>query len=435
MRMVDLIAAKRDGVEHSAAELSWIIQGMQDGSVPDYQLAAWLMAILWRGMTERETIDLTVAMIRSGQVLDLHAIAPFVVDKHSTGGVGDKTTLVVAPLVAAAGLPVVKMSGRGLSFTGGTLDKLEAIPGFNVSLTTEALLAQVRQHGIALAGQTADLAPADGRLYALRDVTATVPSLPLIASSIMSKKIASGADAIVLDVKVGRGAFMESLEQARALALLMMRIGQGLNKRVTSVLADMSQPLGCAVGNALEVAEAIAALRGGGPPDLREHCLAVGAEMLLLAGQAADTGTAQARLGVLLQNGSALGKFVEWVTAQHGDARVANDLTLLPQAPIVAELLAPANGYVTAIDAREIGLVVGALGAGREHKGDAVDPAVGLVLRVKVGYKVNAGQPLVTIYARDSTRLAGVQARLAAAFTIGPERVEPPPTIYEVLRG
>ncbi|MHB1357798.1 MAG: thymidine phosphorylase [Anaerolineae bacterium] len=435
MRMVDLIAAKRDGIEHSAEELSWIIRAMQVGSLPDYQLAAWLMAILWRGMTEQETIDLTTAMIRSGQVLDLHAIAPLVVDKHSTGGVGDKTTLVVAPLVAAAGLPVVKMSGRGLGFTGGTLDKLESIPGFDVSLTTEALLAQVRQHGIALAGQTADLAPADGKLYALRDVTATVPSLPLIASSIMSKKIASGADAIVLDVKVGRGAFMENLEQARELALLMMRIGRGLDKRVTSVLADMSQPLGCAVGNALEVAEAITTLRGGGPPDLREHCLAVGAEMLLLAGHTTDAGTAQARLGALLDDGSALVKFAEWVAAQQGDARVVDDLTLLPQAPIILELLSTSGGFITAIDAREIGLVAGALGAGRERKGDPVDPAVGLVLRVKVGHAVIVGQPLVTVYARDNASMAAVQGRLAAAFSLGSQKVEPPPTIYEVLRG
>jgi pyrimidine-nucleoside phosphorylase len=435
MRMVDLIAAKRDGAEHSTLELAWIIQGMQDGSVPDYQLAAWLMAILWRSMSEREAIDLTMAMVHSGQILDLHTIAPFIVDKHSTGGVGDKTTLVVAPLVAAAGMPLVKLSGRGLGFTGGTLDKLEAIPGFNVSLSTEDLLEQVRQHGIALAGQTADLAPADGRLYALRDVTATVPSLPLIASSIMSKKIASGADAIVLDVKVGRGAFMETLTQARALAMLMMRIGQGLGKRVTSVLADMSQPLGCAVGNALEVAEAIATLKGSGPPDLREHCLTVGAEMLRLAGHITDISAAQAKLSILLDNGSALDKFAEWVTAQHGDARVINNPGMLPQADISADLHSHSSGYVTAIDAREIGLLVGALGAGRERKGDPVDPAVGVVLNVKVGHQVDVGQKLATIYARNGANLKSVKARLMAAFTIGPQRLDPPPTIYEVLRG
>ncbi|MCE5258913.1 MAG: thymidine phosphorylase [Chloroflexi bacterium] len=435
MRMVDLIAAKRDGNEHTAREINWIIQAMLSGEAPDYQLSAWLMAVLWRGMTERETIILTDAMIHSGQVLDLHDIVPFVVDKHSTGGVGDKTSLVVLPLVAAAGLPIVKMSGRGLGFTGGTLDKLEAIPGFQVSLSIEALKATVREHGIALAGQTAELAPADGKLYALRDVTATVPSLPLIASSIMSKKIASGADAIVLDVKVGRGAFMETLEDARALALLMMRIGQGLGKRVTAVLADMSQPLGCAVGNALEVQEAILTLRGGGPPDFVEHCLTVGAEMLLLGGAAQSPEAGRSALQSMIQDGRATAKLREWIRAQQGDVRVVDDMALLPQASVVSDYIAPVGGYISSIDAREIGVIAGILGAGREQKGDAIDPAVGIVLHNKVGQAVQAGKPLATIHARSETALHEAEARLREAIQIAATQTQPPPTVYEVLRG
>ncbi|MHB9033519.1 MAG: thymidine phosphorylase [Anaerolineae bacterium] len=433
MRMVDLIAAKRDGGIHTKSELEWIIHGMLSGEIPDYQVSAWLMAIVWRGMTEQETIDLTDVMIHSGEVLDLHDIAPFLVDKHSTGGVGDKTSLVVAPLVAAAGLPVVKMSGRGLGFTGGTLDKLEAIPGFQVNLSVENLKRTVREHGIAIASQTHELAPADGKLYALRDVTATVPSLPLIASSIMSKKIASGADAIVLDVKVGRGAFMQTIAEARALALMMIRIGQGLGKRVTAVLADMSQPLGWAVGNALEVQEAILTLQGNGPADLHEHCQVVAAEMLLIGGLVQNQAEGIKLLQMIIDDGRGLAKFREWVAAQHGDARVVDSPGLFPQAPVVVDCPAALDGYVVSIDAREVGLISGYLGAGREHKGDPVDPAVGLVLQRKVGQMVQAGQPLASIHARNAAEAQLASERLAAAYRIGPQKVAPPPTILEVL--
>ncbi|NLV74803.1 MAG: thymidine phosphorylase [Chloroflexi bacterium] len=433
MRMVDFIAAKRDGQEHTAAELHELITRLTADDLHDYQLSAWLMAVLWRGMTERETITLTEAMIHSGEVLDLHDLADWIVDKHSTGGVGDKTTLVVAPLVAAAGLPVVKMSGRGLGYTGGTLDKLEAIPGFNVNLDIDALRTTVQAHGIALAGQTAQLAPADGKLYALRDVTATVPSLPLIASSIMSKKIASGADAIALDVKVGRGAFMETLPEARALAELMMRIGQGLGKQVSALLADMSQPLGLAVGNALEVAEAVRTLAGCGPADLVEHCLVLSAEMLLLGKVAGTPTEARQRVEQLLSSGAGLDKFREWVAAQQGDPRVADDLTLLPSAPVISELVSSQDGYIQGIDAREVGLIAGALGAGRERKGEAVDPAVGIVLHHKAGEAVSRNQPLAAIHARKTEQADAAARRLDDAIRIGDERVAPPPTVYEVL--
>ena len=319
MNAVDIIAKKRDGQVLSAQEIDFFVQGFSRGDIPDYQVAAWAMAVLLRGMTPEETTDLTMAMVRSGEVLNLSAIGRVIVDKHSTGGVGDKTTLVVAPLVAAAGLPVVKMSGRGLGFSGGTLDKLEAIPGMNVHLDRERLIETVQQVGIALAGQTARLVPADGKLYALRDVTATVPSLPLIASSIMSKKIAGGAQAVVLDVKVGRGAFMETLDEARELAQMMIRIGESVGLRVSAVLSDMSQPLGQAVGNALEVLEAIRTLQGQGPADFEEHCLLIAAEMLVLGGIVSSPTEGQARLRELLQARQGLDRFRRWVEAQGGD--------------------------------------------------------------------------------------------------------------------
>ena len=377
MRAVDIIAKKRDGLELTSEEINFFVQGFLADRIPDYQVAAWAMAVLLRGMTDQETTALTMAMARSGEMLDLSGIAPVVVDKHSTGGVGDKTTLAVAPLVSAAGLPVAKMSGRGLGFTGGTLDKLESIPGMTVSLTIDQFMDTVRQHGIVVAGQTAELAPADGKLYALRDVTATVPSLPLIASSVMSKKIAAGAEAMVLDVKVGRGAFMETLEDGRALAEQMIRIGANAGRQVTAVLSDMSQPLGRAVGNALEVAEAIETLRGNGPEDFTAHCLLIGAEMLLLGRLARTPEEGKQKLARILQEGQALNKFREWVTAQGGDSRVADDLSLLPQAPVMLSVYAAHAGYLAGIDAREVGLAAMQLGAGRERKEEAVDHAVG----------------------------------------------------------
>jgi pyrimidine-nucleoside phosphorylase len=435
MRAVEIIEKKRDGGELSAEEIASFIDGYVSGEIADYQAAAWAMAILLRGMSTRETVDLTMAMVRSGETLDLSAIAPLVVDKHSTGGVGDKTTLVVAPIVAAAGLPVVKMSGRGLGFTGGTLDKLEAIPGMDVSLSAERFREVVQRHGIAVVGQTADLVPADGKLYALRDVTGTVPSLPLIASSIMSKKIAGGADAIVLDVKVGNGAFMETLEEARALAELMIRIGQGVGRAVTALLSDMSQPLGYAIGNALEVSEAIACLQGGGPHDLREHCVAVAAEMLLLGHVATDPESARSMATAELDSGRALSKFEEWIAAQGGDSRVIGEPERLPVALRQQTVAATRAGYIERIDARAFGLACVELGGGRERKDDPIDPSVGLVLHVKVGDAVAQGQPVYTIHARTVASAAVAAQRLAAAIDLSEIEVLPPPLFFDILRG
>ena len=435
MRAVDLIAKKRDGLALSAAEINFLVQGFTRGEIPDYQISAWLMAVVLRGMDKRETTDLTLAMARSGETLDLSAIAPVVVDKHSTGGVGDKTTLVVAPLVAAAGLPVGKMSGRGLGFSGGTLDKLESIAGYNANLSKQQFLQQLAQHGIVVAGQSADLAPADGKLYALRDVTATVESLPLIASSVMSKKIAAGANAIVLDVKVGRGAFMKTLDDALALAQTMVDIGRGVGRRVTAVISDMSQPLGYAVGNALEVAEAMATLRGQGPADFLELCLTVGAQMLLLAGKVQKAAEGRALLLAKLLSGAALSKFGEWIEAQGGDRRVIDHPELLPRATLVEPLRAPRGGYVAGINAEAVGLTVVALGGGRAKKGDPIDHAVGMVLHRKVGDAVKPGEPLLTIHANDPARLAEARARLLAAYAWSDEPVPRPPLIHKIVAG
>jgi len=318
MEAVDVIIKKRDGHELTRHEIDFFVRGYTRGEIPDYQAAAWVMAVLLKGMTSQETIDLTLSMAASGETLDLHDVAPIVVDKHSTGGVGDKTTIAVAPLVAACGLPVGKMSGRGLGFTAGTIDKLEAIPGFDTALSIERFKAQLREVGVVVSGQTLKLAPADGKLYALRDVTGTVPSLPLIASSIMSKKIAGGADAIVLDVKAGRGAFMKTLEEAHALAQIMVDIGKGVGRSVAAVISDMNQPLGRAVGNALETAEAIDTLRDRGPDDFWKHCLVIGEQMLMLAGMASDRLSARSKLVAAMQSGRALAKFAEWVTVRVG---------------------------------------------------------------------------------------------------------------------
>ena len=435
MRAVDVIEKKRDGLVLSEEEIDFFVQGFSRGDVPDYQVSAWAMAVLWRGMTPRETTDLTMAMVRSGTTLDLSEIAPVMVDKHSTGGVGDKTTLVVAPLVAAVGLPVAKMSGRGLGFSGGTLDKLESIPGFRVSLSPDRFTSTVQECGIVVAGQTADLAPADGKLYALRDVTATVPSLPLIASSIMSKKIAGGAQAIVLDVKAGNGAFMGTPKEARALAETMIAIGEGVGRRVTAVLADMSQPLGRAVGNALEVAEAIGALCGQAPPDLVEHCLVIAAEMLVLGRLAGSAQEARAMLVGALDSEHALAKLREWIQAQEGDPEVVDDTGLLPSAPVVVTVPSPEHGHVGGIDAREVGLTAVALGAGRARKGEPIDPAVGIVLGAKVGDKVAKGDPLFTVHARDQAGATHAVERLLGAYSWSEAPVSEPPLIYGIIRG
>jgi pyrimidine-nucleoside phosphorylase len=433
MRAVDIIAKKRDGEELTDGELKFFVEGYTRGDIPDYQASAFCMAVLLRGMTHAEVTALTLHMAHSGDTLDLHSIAPFVVDKHSTGGVGDKTTLVVAPLVAGRGLPVGKMSGRGLGFSGGTIDKLESIRGFRASLSTAEFMAMLARHGIVVSGQSADLAPADGKFYALRDVTATVESLELIAASVMSKKIAAGADAIVLDVKTGKGAFMKTEAEAEALANLMVEIGRGVGRKVAAVIADMNQPLGYAVGNALEVKEAIETLQGGGPADFRDHCLTVAGKMVELAGQAPDLDAAMTMLNRSLNDGTAWHKFVEWITAQGGDRAVLDDPALLPQAAVVETAPAPRAGFIAAIDAAEVGKTGVLLGGGRTKKGDPIDYGVGIVLQVKVGNEVTQGDALFTIHANDPHTLTTARERLLAAVAWSDTVVTAPPHIRRII--
>ncbi len=433
MRAVDIIARKRDGMALSSEEIDFFVQGFTNGTIPEYQVAAWLMAIALQGMDQQETIDLTMAMVRSGDQLDLQDIAPFVADKHSTGGVGDKTTLVVAPLVAAAGVYVGKMSGRGLGFTGGTLDKLESIPGFRADLSVHEFRTQLASVGIVVTGQSADLAPADGKLYALRDVTATVDSLPLIASSIMSKKIAAGTNGIVLDVKVGHGAFMQSEQAAQSLASLMVDIGKRVGRRVRAVLSDMNQPLGNAVGNAVELGEALDTLHGLGPADFRKHCLTIASQMLLLAGQTRDDAEAEAPLADLLTGGQALAKFREWIAFQEGDPSYVDEPGRLPTARFIREVPAPRSAYVRSLNAREVGLTAMLLGGGRAKKGDRIDHAVGVVLQAKIGDRVEEGQPLFTIHANDEAKLPGARQRLLAAYQFSDESVKPPPLLHQII--
>lgn len=434
MRTVDLIARKRDKGKLSTAEIEWLINAFTHGEIPDYQMAAWAMAVMLQGMDADETADLTLAMARSGTMLDLHDLVPLTGDKHSTGGVGDKTTLVLAPLVAAAGLPIAKMSGRGLGFSGGTIDKLESIPGFQVELTIDAFRRAVCDVGLVIAAQTADLAPADKRLYALRDVTATVESIPLIAASVMSKKLAAGADCIVLDVKYGSGAFMRQTEQARQLAQTMVAIGQRAGRNVAAVLSSMEQPLGNAIGNALEVREAIATLHGHGPPDLVELCLRLGTQLLLLAGLAADEPAARALLRQTLDSGAAWHKFRQMVANQGGDLTVLDDLQRLPQAPVVIPLRALHTGYITAIDTQALGMAVNELGGGRMRPTDTINPAVGLVLAARIGDPVEAGEPLLHIHAASYADAARVAPPLLAAYTIADTLPTPPPLVLEIIQ-
>lgn len=434
MRAVDLIAKKRDGATLSAEEIGWLVAGYAAGDVPDYQMAAWAMAVVLRGMDARETADLTLAMARSGDMLDLHDLAPITVDKHSTGGVGDKTTLVLAPLVAAVGLPVAKMSGRGLGFSGGTVDKLESIPGFRTQLSAAEFRQAVREIGLVVAAQSGELAPADKKLYALRDVTATVQSIPLIAASVMSKKLAAGATCIVLDVKYGSGAFMRTLDEARQLAQTMVAIGAHAGRQVAAVLSSMQQPLGHNIGNALEVREAIGALRGAGPPDLVELCLVLGAQLVQLAGLRPNESEARALLQNALEQGQAWAKFQQLVAYQGGELAVLEAPERLPTAPVQLDLPAPYAGYVTAIDGMTLGLVVNDLGGGRARKEDVIDPAVGLSLRAKVGSEVYLGQPLLTIHAASHADAERVASRLLAAYTIGATAVAPPPLVEEIVR-
>ena len=434
MRAVDIITKKRDGGELSQPEIEFFIDGLASGEIPDYQVAAWAMAVFFRGMTAEETTHLTLAIANSGDVLDLSDTVPLAVDKHSTGGVGDKVTLVVEPLVAASGVPVGKMSGRGLSFSGGTIDKLESIPGFRTSMTTDEFKRQLREIGVVLIGQTANLAPADGKLYALRDVTGTVNSIPLIASSVMSKKIAGGAQAIVLDVKTGSGAFMPTVAEATRLARAMVDIGRHAGRRVVALISDMNQPLGQAVGNALEVSEAIDTLRGGGPPGFREHCLTVASHLLHLAGKDASTQKARQRLEAALADGSALAKLRQLIEAQGGDVRVIEEPERMPVAQLIETVSAPRAGYLSEIDAREIGLAAVDLGAGRATKADPIDHAVGFIIHCKVGDRAREGDPLFSIHANSPEKLAAARERVLAAHKFSRQRVQTLPLFYKVLK-
>jgi pyrimidine-nucleoside phosphorylase len=418
IRPTELIQRKRDGLELDPEELGELVLAYARGEVPDYQLAAFLMAVYFQGLTSAETFALTDAMVRSGDTIDLGtALGRRVVDKHSTGGVGDKTTLVVGPIVAACGVPVGKMSGRGLGHTGGTLDKLESIPGFRVELTTEELIAQVREIGLAIVGQSGDLVPADKKLYALRDVTATVDNVSLIAASIMSKKIAAGADAIVLDVKVGDGAFMKSLPDAQVLAETMIALGQRAERDVVCVLTDMDQPLGRAVGNALEVREAAATLRGEGPADLTELALDASAHLLALSDLGIDRAEGRRRTEAAVADGSAHALYERWVRAQGGDP----DEAALPKAPFVREVFAPRAGYVHALGALPVGLAALHLGAGRREKDDPVDHAVGVVCVKKRGDAVEHGEPLAEIHARDEASADEASNDVLAAYELADE--------------
>lgn len=398
MRMVDIIEKKRDGQELTTAEINFFIEGYTKGEIPDYQASALAMAIYFQDMNDRERADLTRAMVESGDTIDLSAIDGVKVDKHSTGGVGDTTTLVLAPLVASLGVPVAKMSGRGLGHTGGTIDKLESIAGFHVELTREQFIDLVNRDKVAVIGQSGNLTPADKKLYALRDVTGTVNSIPLIASSIMSKKIAAGADAIVLDVKTGDGAFMKTQEDAEKLAHAMVRIGNHVGRKTIAIISDMSQPLGFAIGNALEVKEAIETLQGKGPKDLTELVLTLGSQMVILAGKAKTREEAKEMLLDAIHSGKALAKFKEFLANQGGDASIVDDLTKLPQAKYKIELPAKQSGYISRMVADEIGVASMILGAGRATKEDVIDLAVGLVLHKKVGDKVEEGESILTIY-------------------------------------
>ncbi len=435
MRAVDLIIKKRDRQKLTTEEINFFIEGYTRGDIPDYQASAWAMAVMLNGMDLEETTDLILAMARSGEILDLSEVVPIAVDKHSTGGVGDKTTLVVEPIVAACGLPVGKMSGRGLGFSGGTLDKMESIPGFRTNLTTEEFIAQLRTVGLVLTGQTGELAPADGKLYALRDVTGTVQSIPLIASSIMSKKIAAGAQAIVLDVKLGVGAFMQTLTDARTLGELMVAVAELAGRKAVALLSDMNQPLGCAVGNALEVKEAIDTLHGDrGPADFREHCLVVAAHMLTLGGKAPDEPSARRMAEQALASGQAWEMFRKLVIAQGGDVSFVDDPTRLPSAPLVEIVPAPRSGYLNGINARIVGETSVDLGAGRAKKGDPIDYGVGIVIHRKVGDYVAAGEPLFTLHANDQTRLDSARQQLLSAHSWSDTPVEPLPLFYGVIK-
>lgn len=433
MRMYDLIMKKRNGGALSGEEIRFMVQGYTRGDIPDYQMSAMMMAIYFRGMNADETLALTMEMAQSGDMLDLSDICGVKVDKHSTGGVGDKTSLALTPMAAAAGVTVAKMSGRGLGHTGGTIDKLESFSGFSTAISEQQFKENVNRIGIAIMGQTADLAPADKKLYALRDVTATVDNMSLIASSIMSKKLAAGADAIVLDVKTGSGAFMKTEEDSFALAREMVRIGNGAGRKTIAVVSDMDQPLGYAIGNALEVREAIDTLRGNGPEDFVELCMTLGSYMLVAGGKAETREDAERILREVIADGSALDKLAEFVEAQGGDRELVYHPERLPQASIVQEIDAPADGYIQGIVCDEIGICSLILGGGRETKESEIDLSVGLVLHKKVGDAVRKGESLATIYANDQAKLDAAADRFLQAYTIDGSLVEKKPLIKGIV--
>ncbi|MCY7625621.1 pyrimidine-nucleoside phosphorylase [Bacillus safensis] len=431
MRMVDIIAKKRDGKELSSEEISFFVKGYTDGTIPDYQASALAMAIFFQDMTDQERADLTLAMANSGDTIDLSAIDGIKVDKHSTGGVGDTTTLVLAPLVAALDVPVAKMSGRGLGHTGGTVDKLEAVKGFHVEITKDEFIELVNRHKVAVIGQSGNLTPADKKLYALRDVTGTVNSIPLIASSIMSKKIAAGADAIVLDVKTGAGAFMKTPEDSEKLAKAMVRIGNNVGRQTMAVISDMSQPLGLAIGNSLEVKEAIDTLRGEGPEDLNELVLTLGSQMVVLAKKADTLDEAREKLIEVMKNGKALEKFKEFLENQDGDSSIVDQPEKLPQAPYKIEVPAKESGVVAEIVADEIGVAAMILGAGRATKEDDIDLSVGIMLNKKVGDRVEKGDSLVTLYANRED-VANVMEKIYDNIRIA-DHADAPTLIHTVI--
>jgi len=433
MRAVNIIQKKRDGGSLSESEINFFIKGYTTGDIPDYQASAWAMAVLLKGMTPEETTHLTLAMAESGDQLDLSDVVDIAVDKHSSGGVGDKTSIAVVPLVRACGLPVGKMSGRGLGFSGGTLDKLESIPGFRTNLTKDEFIHQLGTLGMVLSGQSMDLAPADGKLYALRDVTGTVQSIPLIASSIMSKKIAAGAQAIVLDVKTGNGAFMETVDEAQKLANLMVSIGELSGRDVVAVLSDMNQPLGIEVGNALEMKEAIETLKGNGPEDFVAHCLEI-ASLMVVLGQRAETKSEARKMVVdALETGKGFEYLLKLVEAQDGDISFVEHPEKLPQAPIKSVINAQKAGYVSQVHARTVGETAVVLGAGRTKKGEAIDQSVGISVMVKVGQSVEKGQPLFVIHARTEESMLAAKASLEKAAQISHDPIDPLPLFHGLV--
>lgn len=430
MRMLDLIMKKRNGQSLTPEEINFIIKEYNEGTIPDYQIAAFLMAVYFQGLNTKETNALTASLVKSGEALDFSSLGDTVVDKHSSGGVGDKVTLIFAPLIAAAGVPVAKISGRGLDFTGGTIDKLESIPGFAANLSVEKFINLVKENNLAIMVQSESLTPAEGKLYALRDATGTVEDVSLISASIMSKKIAAGASAILLDVKTGQGAFMQSKEEAFHLAETLVRIGKDMDRKTVSVVTDMEQPLGYAVGNALEVEEAVKVLKGEGPRDVEELCLLLGGYMLRLVNKVRNPEEGQRQLYKLLKNGAAFEKLKQMVSAQGGDAEYLEDTSLLPRAELIKSFNAPGGGYLSEINARRIGRAAVLLGAGRSYKCEEIDHSVGVILTHKVGDTIEKDEPLAYLYGNSEKSLEIAFKELDNAFTISDEAVEPPPLLY-----